>query len=539
MGIQLPSIEYKVVANDASLDVTAAKAAVLGDVLQKKLEPAGQAFVKFGESGEIASVRISSATARTQADLDLLGERAKTFASGMEGNFKKGATAVIKLSEDGEAALARLGRTAETVTEDIFVPAFTDLAQVAAKLGTQIVAVASSVSNYLLPIIIGVAGAVTAALTPAIAAAAGELALLAEGFGVFGGFGVLAGGVVALATATHGWANASANLAAAQNQLRTAQDAVANSARPTKAQLDAVAQAQRAVNDATKAADNPFTKLTTHLDKVGHALGDQVAPAAAQILTFLDGLVDPIAKVGSNLATWFGDRLPKVLVIAQDLFDSLGGAGKRLAAVLGPMFDKLISDPTKFEQTFDKVANAVVDAILGLMKHLDDLATWFEGPQGQHMLSQAGAIMDGIGSAVNFAITVVGDLAIGMSVLGDALDRLGAKAHAAGDAIRSIPAVGGLAGDALGVLGKVNVGRASGGPVMPGSIYTVGEQGPETLVMGRNGGGVVIPNSGGGGGPNMRNSERLLEDVRALLQVIAGNTKPESSGFSNRAYGRS
>lgn len=39
--------------------------------------------------------------------------------------------------------------------------------------------------------------------------------------------------------------------------------------------------------------------------------------------------------------------------------------------------------------------------------------------------------------------------------------------------------------------------RAAGGPVSPGEVYTVGEQGPETLVMGSQGG-TVVPNGAGG-----------------------------------------
>jgi hypothetical protein len=35
--------------------------------------------------------------------------------------------------------------------------------------------------------------------------------------------------------------------------------------------------------------------------------------------------------------------------------------------------------------------------------------------------------------------------------------------------------------------------------VYPGQRYTVGDAGPETLVMGNDGRGYVIPNSGGGG----------------------------------------
>jgi len=42
-------------------------------------------------------------------------------------------------------------------------------------------------------------------------------------------------------------------------------------------------------------------------------------------------------------------------------------------------------------------------------------------------------------------------------------------------------------------------GKQFGGPVLPGRVYTVGEAGPETLVMGASGG-MVIPNSGGRGG---------------------------------------
>jgi len=45
--------------------------------------------------------------------------------------------------------------------------------------------------------------------------------------------------------------------------------------------------------------------------------------------------------------------------------------------------------------------------------------------------------------------------------------------------------------------------RAAGGPVLPNSIYTVGEQGPETLVMGSRGG-TVIPYGGSGQGAASR-----------------------------------
>ena len=42
----------------------------------------------------------------------------------------------------------------------------------------------------------------------------------------------------------------------------------------------------------------------------------------------------------------------------------------------------------------------------------------------------------------------------------------------------------------------ISGGRASGGPVLPGQAYIVGERGPEVLQMGKQGG-AVIPNGGG------------------------------------------
>jgi len=47
--------------------------------------------------------------------------------------------------------------------------------------------------------------------------------------------------------------------------------------------------------------------------------------------------------------------------------------------------------------------------------------------------------------------------------------------------------------------GVGSAGQQHGGPVMAGMSYTVGEAGPETLVMGPRAG-YVIPNAGGGGG---------------------------------------
>jgi hypothetical protein len=57
----------------------------------------------------------------------------------------------------------------------------------------------------------------------------------------------------------------------------------------------------------------------------------------------------------------------------------------------------------------------------------------------------------------------------------------------------------GLSSISSGIGSLFGGGRASGGPVLPGMTYMVGEQGPEPLMMGRNGG-FILPHSSGGGG---------------------------------------
>jgi hypothetical protein len=66
--------------------------------------------------------------------------------------------------------------------------------------------------------------------------------------------------------------------------------------------------------------------------------------------------------------------------------------------------------------------------------------------------------------------------------------------------------------------------RAGGGPVMAGGAYTVGENGPETLLMGGNNG-TIVPNGGGGGVTVIVNADFISqpsdEQVRSLTDKIS------------------
>lgn len=74
----------------------------------------------------------------------------------------------------------------------------------------------------------------------------------------------------------------------------------------------------------------------------------------------------------------------------------------------------------------------------------------------------------------------------------------------------------------LSALSPYGGGRYSGGPVAPGTAYTIGERGPETLVMG-NQGGMIIPNGGVSyGGVNITINAGTTNDPGTLAKLVFG-----------------
>src|SRR5262249_20770035 len=144
------------------------------------------------------------------------------------------------------------------------------------------------------------------ALAPALAYTAGLAAALTLGLGALGGFAALGAGFTFLTASSQGWLGAAQNLTRAQEQLARAQDAVTNASRPSKAQLDALKDAQEQLVAATEKANNPWTKLVTHFDRAADTLGKQAVPMVSQLLTFVDKLIDPVEKLGGSLLRWFG-----------------------------------------------------------------------------------------------------------------------------------------------------------------------------------------------------------------------------------------
>lgn len=564
---ELPPLRVKVDVDTRQLDEAALKMEAFGAAAERHLAPAGDAFIKLGERGEIASLRISSSTAKTAQELQNLEDRARKWASDIGPSFERGTQAVLRMGDDGTVAIQKLGQTIVGAT-----PAVTGFATNLSSLG--------AIGGAVIPILIGVGVALVAMTAPAIAAAAGLSAVLLLGGGLLAAFAAFGVAAVALTAHYQGWsgatqaaARAQAALAIATNQNESAQEAlvlaqlaVANSANPSAMALQRLADAQEqadesaqkmadaqdAANKATANAVNPLTQLQAHLDSAAKSMSDRMAPSAVALVGFLDSLIDPATRAGTAINEWFGARLPRVLDEAKILFDILLGSILDLGNQLGPIFDRLVKDPTRFEVAFSKVAGQVVAAIVGIVQNLVKLANWFEGPEGQKMQSQAGVIFSVIGSTMQVVITVLYAIAVAASMMGDQFDRTGRVLRAASDTIGAafdkiggaahgaeiavgnlidklshVPGAGALA-NLAGDVGKflTNPGAQHGGIFPPGAVFKVGEVAQETAMALPGGGVAVIPDHSPGhrgGGDVHLHLEGATFTSAALARAIVGD----------------
>ena len=425
MGIQLPDLEYKVKADDHAFEVTAAKAKILGDGVERSIgssSPAGQAFVTFGERGELAATRISSATAKTRADLDALETRTRSWAAETGKDFEAGTRAVLKLGDDGEIAVAKLSRAVNG-------------------LGTEVDKSSSSMLDFgragIQPMnaLIGLAVVLGLVMTPLLAYTAGLAAAVALGATLLGGMTLLGAGVVALAAHFGGWTDAAENLTKAQTDLQGATTAHEQAvlaldraqqtynSRRTAVNLEALRLAQQKLTDsttkltaaqeafdkATAAQHNPLQVLQDDLGKMADALGEQAVPAASMLLQWLDQLIPIVQQLGTELISWFQDRLPLAIPIATTVFQDFVTALEDLGHKVGPIFDELLAHPETFEKAMRDTFGGAVDAITWVITKLQDLSKWW-ADHGPELEATAKATVKALVDATLGLIGVLGDL---------------------------------------------------------------------------------------------------------------------------------
>ena len=428
MAIKLPDLEYKVKADDRAFEVTAAKAKLLGDGVERSIgpaSPAGLAFVTFGERGELAATRISSATSKTRADLDALEARTRSWAAETGRDFEAGTRAVLKLGDEGEIAVSKLSRAVDHLSPSL-------------DKGTESMFDFGRAGIQPMNAVIGLGVALGLVLTPLAAYTVGLAAAITLGSVVVGGLGILGVAVVALAEHYGNWAEASQTLSAAQTNLTKATDAhnlavrrlkegevaLHNTRKPTESQLlhlqdlqanvaktaEELATAQTAVNDAMDGAKNPLTALEGDLDKMAKTLGEQAVPAATQILQWLDNLIPIVQRLGSELIDWFTKRLPSAIPLATQLFQDIVDAAEKLGARLGPIFDDLLAHPETFEKAVKDAFGGTVDAIGWVLTKIQELTKWWS-EHGPELEATATKSMRIIADASQALIEVLGTLA--------------------------------------------------------------------------------------------------------------------------------
>ncbi len=258
-----------------------------------------------------------------------------------------------------------------------------------------------------------------------------------------------------LTTATHG-------SAASAEELRVAHDRVSiavarltelEGKKTTSASTLMSAQLRvRTAEDHLKTLEDKHVvtteKLTTKTK--GHAASAlQLEKAQLKVKEATDKLKDAQARVltPTELAAKSANRQRLVL----DKLDARMGS-------LKPHASSLAVSQAKLNDAWEKFANTI-------------------GPA----LSLA---VDGLTTALGFLLDKLSDILGAISGAGAAVGRF---LHSSGGR-----GTGTVASNRYGT-----IHRQSGGPVLPGGVYTVGEAGPEMLMMGASGG-MVIPHGGGG-----------------------------------------
>lgn len=274
--------------------------------------------------------------------------------------------------------------------------------------------------------------------------------------------------------------------------------------------------------------------LMNDLRIMAQTIATAALPMAQQFLAMLTPLIPTITELGLELVQWFADRLPTMLPIFTQIVTILVGAVFGLAQAWGHLVDWFMANwplySASLKSLFDQIGTGIhfVTPLLGLMgamfqalgpviqfvrDHADSLKPILYAVGALLVVVAASAALTvaallllvaaitAIAAALSAAVNWVKDA---VEWLGYLIDKAGGAANAVrglASAISGLPGVGGVLG---GVLDRLTGGRASGGPVFPGGVYTVGEDGPETLVMGA-GGGFVVPGRGAGGGATTYN----------------------------------
>lgn len=173
-------------------------------------------------------------------------------------------------------------------------------------------------------------------------------------------------------------------------------------------------------------------------------------------------------------------KLDRLGIAWEDMQEEAGVALVNVADGWGFLVSKIANTINPVEANIlrvDKAALRVKNAMVGIEAASDAIVRdkWGKAILQQVQIAESGGLLTGL--AETFRLI---DEAVARAGLEDLGHQAGKKQRGGGTQS-----------------GGIGPGKASGGPVSAGMTYTVGEHGPETLVMG-GGSGTIVPNGGGG-----------------------------------------
>lgn len=321
---------------------------------------------------------------------------------------------VKRMGDEGGKAMETLGNDVERESEKV-VENLDNVGGSAKKNKGEMMAFGDA-AGMVVPALIGLAVALGFLLLPLAAYAVGIAAAVTLGSVLLGSFAAIGAGVVALVSHYENWTAAAVDVTTAQQAVRTAtlahEQAIVALDNATTAynrqhtavtllqlqiaqqkaadSANALALAQKQLNDAQTGSLNPLQQLTSDLDELGKTMADKAMPAATAILQWLDSLIPRVETVGTELLQWFGTRLPAALPLLTTLFQDFLDKVVELGEKLGPVFDNLIAHPETFELAFKKTFGGAVDAIVALVGYLNRLSDWWgvHGPELEKIATQ-------------------------------------------------------------------------------------------------------------------------------------------------------
>jgi hypothetical protein len=321
---------------------------------------------------------------------------------------------------------------------------------------------------------------------------------------------------------------------------------------------DALAAVQKVASDQAEAYGKTTAGATDRLSDSFAELGEQVGKLTSGPLSFLADSLSNMIHMNTDFKALVIDPWTEGLVHVgasadlgaaglRDLGRESRHAGEGLWYAKGKA-DLLVPSLKDVEGAADSAANAVAEAIFGpgiakahrvsLKLELKDATEHLAKLQGIKHPTRAqredmAQTQEQVGHLNEDLVTTDAKLA----ALGykPASDELGAWLLKTGGQVSALDRDAIMALGHLAALTGIDPGRnvyasdeyigdrASGGPVMPGGSYTVGENGPERLLMGSRGG-YVLPNRGGSSSGGQLPPVIVQVDGRELFRFFDRNS---------------